>query len=807
MKSTELRRPPPKATAVAATATSSSHSTSLHSHEHEMSDSKSDSKPDSKPYTDPVCGMKAAANPEKSATHEGKTYYFCSTGCVTKFIADPIRYLVPVKKAPSAADLQALYTCPMDPEVQQIGPGSCPKCGMALEPLLASAVEDTTELDDMQRRFWFSLFLSLPLLIIAMSDMVGWNLAHDLGHQTLGWIQAALSTPVVLWFGLPFLERAVQSFKTNNLNMFSLIGIGVMAAWLFSLVSLLMPDALPAAFKMHGMPPYYFEAAAVIVTLVLLGQVLELRARSRSNTAIRSLLALTPTNALRISTTGNEQEIPLSEVKIDDLLRVKPGANIPVDGIVTEGNSTVDESLITGEAMSVSKQIGSAVIAGTMNQHGSFIMRAQKIGSDTLLAKIVELVNQAGRSRAPIQKLADRVSGWFVPAVILAAVFAFIAWTLFGTTQGMANGLVAAVSVLIIACPCALGLATPISIMVGIGRGAREGVLIKDAEGLELMEKVDVLVIDKTGTLTEGKPTVQKIIATGSYARADVLVLAASLEKMSEHPLGAAIISHLKKQGLPLLDVKDFSAITGKGIRGEIDGIPVLLGNAGLLNEAGINTQPLEEEAESLRAQGHTIMFVAIGDKLAGLISVTDPIKDTSAEAVRLLHADGVKIIMLTGDNPTTAHAVAQQLGIDEMHAEFLPTDKHQFIQQLQQQGHVVAMAGDGMNDAPALAQAQVGIAMGTGTDVAMSSARIVLVKGDLRGIAKARELSRMTMKNIRQNLFFAFAYNFIGIPIAAGVLYPWLGLLLSPMIASAAMSLSSVSVIGNALRLRSVKI
>jgi heavy metal translocating P-type ATPase len=643
--------------------------------------------------------------------------------------------------------------------------------------------------------------------VIAMSDMVGWNFMHELGHETTGWLQAALSTPVVFWFGLPFLTRAAQSFKTKHLNMFSLIGIGVMAAWLFSLASLLIPDALPAAFMMQGMPPYYFESAAVIVTLVLLGQVLELRARSRSNTAIRSLLALTPTNAIRISSQGYEQEIVLAEVQIGDLLRVKPGTHIPVDGIVNEGNSTVDESFITGEALSVSKQTGSTVIAGTMNQHGSFVMRAEKIGSDTLLAKIVELVNQASRSRAPIQKLADRVSGWFVPAVILSALCAFIAWTLLSTTLGMANGLVAAVSVLIIACPCALGLATPISIMVGIGRGAREGVLIKDAEGLELMEKVDVLVVDKTGTLTEGKPAVQQIIATASYARADVLVIAASLEKMSEHPLGSAIISHLKKQGLPLLDVKNFSAITGKGIRGEIDGLPVCLGNAGLLKEVGINTLDLEEQAESLRAQGHTIVFVAIDNKLAGLISVTDPIKTTSAEAVNLLHADGVKIIMLTGDNSTTAHAVAKQLGITDVHAEFLPADKHQFIQQLQQQGHVVAMAGDGMNDAPALAQAQVGIAMGTGTDVAMGSARIVLVKGDLRGIAKARALSRMTMKNIRQNLFFAFAYNFIGVPIAAGVLYPWLGLLLSPMIASAAMSLSSVSVIANALRLRTIKI
>lgn len=794
MKSTELRRPMPKAAAASCCS-----QTEPHSHDPQTTDSK--------PYTDPVCGMKAAANPEKSATYQGQTYYFCSNGCVAKFNSDPMRYLAPVKQAPRAADLQAIYTCPMDPEVRQTGPGSCPKCGMALEPLEASREEDTSELDDMQRRFWLSLILSVPLLFIAMSEMAGWDITHLIEHRTAGWLQAALATPVVLWFGQPFLQRAVHSFQSGNLNMFSLIGMGVMAAWIFSLVSLFMPYALPAAFQHNGMTPYYFEAAGVIVTLVLLGQVLELRARSRSNAAIRSLLSLTPTHAIRISAEGHEQEIALADVQIGHLLRIRPGANIPVDGIVTEGNSNVDESLITGEPIASSKQTGSSVIAGTVNQHGSFVMRAEKIGSDTLLAKIIALVNQAGRSRAPIQKLADRVSGWFVPAVIVTAMLAFAVWAILGTTEGMANGLVAAVSVLIIACPCALGLATPISIMVGIGRGARDGVLIKDAEGLELMEKVDVLVVDKTGTLTEGKPAVQHIIATSGYARADVLVLAASLEKMSEHPLGTAVISHLKKQGLPLLEVQNFSAVTGKGVRGEIDGIPVLLGNASLLHQAGVETAVLQDDAESLRTQGHTIMFVAIGNKLAGLISVTDPIKISSTEAVQLLHADGVKIIMLTGDNQTTAHAVAQQLGIDEMHAEFLPADKHQFVQQLQQQGHIVAMAGDGMNDAPALAQASVGIAMGTGTDVAMNSARIVLVKGDLRGIAKARQLSRLTMKNIRQNLFFAFAYNFIGVPIAAGVLYPWLGLLLSPMIASAAMSLSSVSVIANALRLRTAKI
>jgi heavy metal translocating P-type ATPase len=589
--------------------------------------------------------------------------------------------------------------------------------------------------------------------------------------------------------------------------MFSLIGIGVMAAWLLSVVGLLFPEALPAAFKMQGMAPLYFEASAVIITLVLVGQVLELRARSRTNAAVKSLLALTPATAMQVMADGSEKEIPLEEVQIGTLLRVKPGSNVPVDGVITEGHSSIDESMLTGEPMPVQKQPGSKAVAGTINQNGSFVLRAEKIGADTLLAKIVQLVNQAGRSRAPIQKLADRVSGWFVPAVIASAVLSFVAWALFGPPPGMANGLVAAVSVLIIACPCALGLATPISIMVGIGRGAREGVLIKDAEGLELMEKIDTLVVDKTGTLTEGAPKVQSIIATAGFARADVLVLAASLEKMSEHPLAQAILAHVRAQGLSLPPVEKFSAVTGKGVRGEIDGILVLLGNTLLLEESGIATTALQQLAEDLRAQGQTVMFVAIGERLAGLISVADPIKADSAEAIRLLHADGIKIVMLTGDNATTANAVARQLGIDTVHAGVLPEDKYRHVQQLQQQGRVVAMAGDGINDAPALAAASVGIAMGTGTDIAMNSARIVLVKGDLRGIAKARKLSRLTMKNIRQNLFFAFVYNFVGVPVAAGILYPWLGLLLSPMIASAAMSLSSVSVIANALRLRNVKL
>ncbi len=762
---------------------------------------------DDKPHTDPVCGMKAAANPEKSAVHDGQTYYFCSTGCVAKFNADPMRYLSPDRKNEATGPADAIYTCPMHPEVQQVGPGSCPICGMALEPMHATMEEDTTELDDMTRRFWFSLVLSLPLLLLTMGELVGMDAASLLGHQASAWLQGLLATPIVLWFGWPFLERGAQSFRSGHLNMFSLISIGVIAAWLFSAVGLLFPGVLPEAFKMNGMAPLYFEAAAVIVTLVLVGQVLELRARSRTNAAVRSLLALAPATAIRVGADGSEKEVPLSEVHIGDLLRVKPGANVPVDGVVSDGQSTVDESMLTGEPIPAAKQAGSSVSAGTVNQQGAFMMRAERVGADTLLSQIVNLVNQAGRSRAPIQKLADQVSGWFVPAVIAIAVLAFIVWAAFGPTPGLANGLVAAVSVLIIACPCALGLATPISIMVGVGRGARDGVLVKDAEGLELMEKVDTLVVDKTGTLTEGKPQVQQIVAAEGFARADVLVLAAALEKQSEHPLAQAILGHLMSQGLPVLPVEGFTSVTGKGVRGTIDGQPVLLGNALLLKEAGIDTGALDAKADELRDQGHTVMFVSVGGRFAGLISVADSIKPESREAIRLLHAEGVKIVMLTGDNAKTARAVAVSLGIDTVHAEVLPEDKYRHVQALQQQGHVVAMAGDGVNDAPALAQANVGIAMGTGTDIAMNSARIVLVKGDLRGIARARQLSRATMRNIRQNLFFAFIYNFVGVPIAAGVLYPSLGLLLSPMIASAAMSLSSVSVIANALRLKNAEL
>ena len=763
--------------------------------------------PPEKPYTDPVCGMKAAANPEKSAVHDGQTYYFCSTGCVTKFKADPLRYLTPQAQPAVSGPIDAVYTCPMDPEVQQIGPGSCPKCGMALEPMQATMHEDTSELDDMTRRFIFSLVLSLPLLLLSMSEMLHLDTVAWLTPTANGWLQSLLATPVVLWFGAPFLHRATQSFRSGHLNMFSLIGVGVMAAWLFSLVGLIVPEILPIAFTMHGIAPLYFEAAAVIVTLVLLGQVLELRARSRTNAAVRSLLALAPNTAIRIENDGSEKEVPLEHVHKNDLLRVKPGTTIPVDGVVVEGQSNIDESMITGESMPIEKMTGNRVVAGTVNQQGSFVMRAEKIGADTLLSKIVNLVNQAGRSRAPIQKLADRVSAWFVPTVMAMAVLSFIIWTVIGPSPGMANGFVAAVSVLIIACPCALGLATPISVMVGIGRGAREGVLIKDAEALELMEKIDTLIVDKTGTLTEGKPKVQQIIACEGFARADVLVIAAALENLSEHPIATAILDHTKSQSLPILTVNDFQSVSGKGIHAVLDGQIIVAGNSAMLQASGIDTSSLNDKADELQHQGQTVMFVAVGDRLAGMISVADSIKAESREAIRLLHAEGVKIIMMTGDNLATARAVAGSLGIDSVFAGVLPEDKFKQIQSLQKQGHIVAMAGDGINDAPALAEASVGIAMGTGTDIAMQSARIVLVKGDLRGIAKARQLSRATMRNIRQNLFFAFVYNFVGVPIAAGALYPWLGLLLSPMIASAAMSLSSVSVIANALRLKSAKL
>jgi heavy metal translocating P-type ATPase len=762
-------------------------------------------------FIDPVCGMKVAANPQRMAQHAGKTYYFCSNGCVAKFKADPQRYLAagdaPATAsaiAPPAKASDAIYTCPMHPEIRQQGPGSCPICGMALEPLLATAEEDTTELDDMTQRFLISVVLSAPLLLLAMGDMVpGLELIHRIGMDTSARLQAALATPVVLWCGWPFLVRAAQSFKNMHLNMFSLIGMGVLTAYLFSLVALLFPQVLPPAFKSNGMVPLYFEAAAVIVTLVLLGQVLELRARARTGSAVKSLLALAPNTAVRVNPDGSEQEVHLDQVQVGDVLRVKPGTNIPVDGQVLEGSSNVDESMISGEPIPLEKHPGDKVVAGTVNQTGSFLLRAEKVGAQTLLAHIVQMVSQAGRSRAPIQKLADRVAAWFVPAVVAVAAAAFALWAYFGPPPAFANGLLAAVSVLIIACPCALGLATPISIVVGAGRGAREGILIRDAEALERMEKIDTLVVDKTGTLTEGRPQVQQLAAAPGFDQEDVLLYAAALEKMSEHPLALAIAGAAEKRNLRLPAVENFESVTGKGVRGRIGGKPAVLGNLRLMQDAGIDIAPLQTDAELLRQEGQTVMFVGIGGHFVGLIGVADPIKDSAADAIAQLRRSGLRIVMLSGDNATTAHAVARRLGIDEVLAEVLPEEKFRHIEAMQLQGRIVAMAGDGINDAPALAQADVGIAMGTGADIAINSARIVLVRSDLRGIIKARALSRHAMRNIRQNLFFAFIYNLAGVPIAAGILYPWFGIVMNPMIASAAMSLSSVSVIANALRLR----
>jgi heavy metal translocating P-type ATPase len=757
---------------------------------------------------DPVCGMTVAPDPDKMIEHGGVRYFFCCQGCMTRFRADPARYLGAAKtpgKPVAAPEVPGVvYTCPMHPQIRRNGPGSCPICGMALEPLDATAAHDDGELRDMTRRFWISVALTLPLVVLTMSEFVpGLNLPRRVGEMRAAWLQALLGIPVVLWGGWPFFVRGWRSFVTWNLNMFSLIALGTGAAFAFSVVALLFPGSLPDAFKVDGTVPLYFEAAAVIVTLVLLGQVLELRARSQTNSAIRALLELAPANAVRVRADGGDEDISLDQVRVGDRLRVKPGTKVPVDGTVVEGRSNIDESMITGEPIPAAKDKGSRVSAGTVNQTGSFVLQADKVGAETLLARIIQMVNEASRSRAPIQKLADKVSAWFVPAVIAIAVLAAIVWAVAGPPPAMANALVVAVSVLIIACPCALGLATPISIMVGVGRGARDGVLIKDAEALERMEEVDTLVVDKTGTLTEGRPRLQQVIAAPGFTENDVLQFAASLEKMSEHPLAAAILDHAKERGVALRPVANFTSVTGKGVRGDIDGKALLLGNARLMADAGVAIDLLEGQAKTLREQGQTVMLVGVNGQPAGALGVADPIKESTAAAIAQLHNAGIRVVLLTGDNAITAAAVAKKLGIDEFEAEVLPEDKYRKVKALQEQGRVVAMAGDGVNDAPALAQADVGIAMGTGTDVAMQSARIVLVKGDLRGIAKARALSRQTMRNIRQNLFFAFVYNFLGVPIAAGVLYPVFGVLLSPMIASAAMSLSSVSVIGNALRLR----
>ncbi len=821
---------------------------------------------------DPVCGM--AVDPATAAVkfdYEGETYYFCHPICLRKFSADPQSYL---NRAPQPAAMgrpvvqlggksgsqrvmataqpqtETLivreddeYTCPMDPDVVQTGPGACPKCGMALEPMTPAfpatkteyvcpmhpqivrdepgscpicgmaleprvvtlEEEENPELKDMKRRFWVSVALTLPVLFLAMSEMIpGQPIQHALSPRLLTFIQFALATPVVLWGGWPFFERGWASIVNRSPNMFTLIAIGTGAAWLYSVIATFLPDIFPVSFRGHGGEvAVYFEAAAVITTLVLLGQVLELRARSRTSSAIKMLLGLAPKTARIIHPNGVEKDIPLDQVHPGDLLRVRPGEKVPVDGVVIEGRSSVDESMVTGEPIPVEKTEGDKVTGGTINVAGSFVMRAERVGSETLLAQIVRMVGEAQRSRAPIQRLADAVSAWFVPAVVIIAAITFLIWAFVGPEPRMAYALVNAVAVLIIACPCALGLATPMSVMVGTGRGATAGVLIKNAEALETLEKVNTLVVDKTGTLTEGKPKLTMFANTGVMDDGTALRLAASLERSSEHPLAAAFVTAANERGLKLAPVSEFRSVTGKGVIGRVDGSAVALGNQSLLAELGVDLGAGAEKAAEWRERGATVIFLAVDKRLAYLFGVEDPIKESSREAVRELHEEGLRIVMLTGDNRVTAEAVARRLGIDEVIAEVLPEHKSEFVARLQSEGRVVAMAGDGVNDAPALARAHVGIAMGAGTDVAMESAGVTLVQGDLRGIVRAIKLSRATMRNIRQNLFFAFIYNALGVPIAAGALYPFIGLLLNPMIASAAMTFSSVSVITNALRLR----
>ena len=755
---------------------------------------------------DPVCGMKVDSH--KTAhrhSYAGRAYFFCSAGCRGKFAADPDRYLTSAKPTAEPASKGVIYTCPMHPEIRQVGPGSCPICGMALEPVdPAHEPGANPELRDMTRRFWIGGALAAPVVAVEMgAHLPGLNLHHYIAPQISLWLQFLLATPVVLWAGWPFFERGWASVRNRSLNMFSLIALGTGAAYLYSLAATFAPALFPASLQDGGVVPVYYEAAAVITVLVLLGQVLELRAREKTGSAIRALLNLAPKTARRIRDDGHDEEVPLEEIHVGDRLRVRPGESIPVDGVVIEGRSTVDESMVTGESMPVEKAADAKIIGGTINGTGSLVMRAEKVGADTMLARIVEMVAQAQRSRAPIQRLADTVSAWFVPAVILVAVAAFVAWMLWGPPPVFAYALVAAVSVVIIACPCALGLATPMSIMVGVGKGATAGVLIKDAEALERLEKIDTLVADKTGTLTEGKPRVVAVEPAGGFDEATVLALGASLERASEHPLAAAIVASAKGRGLDLKGATGFASVTGKGVTGTIDGRAVAVGNAGLFKDLGVASADLESRADALRRDGATAMFVAVDGRPAGIIAVADPVKATTPAALASLRADGVRIVMLTGDNRTTAQAVAAKLGITDVEAEVLPEQKGAIVQRLRGQGRVVAMAGDGVNDAPALAAADVGIAMGTGTDVAMQSAGVTLVKGDLAGIARARALSRATMRNIRQNLVLAFVYNALGIPLAAGVLYPAFGLLLSPIVAAAAMSFSSVSVIANALRLR----
>ena len=803
---------------------------------------------------DPVCGM-STDNRDQFIPHRhgDETYYFCSEHCLEKFTANPGAYNKEQKDdnpedvrnhAPKKGNI---YTCPMHPEVKEDGPGSCPKCGMALEPLTPVAVkveytcpmhpeivqdepgscpkcgmaleprdiapdaeEKNAEYEDMRRRFIVGAILTIPLVVIAMRDMLpgGYLLEQLAGDRTLGWLELILSTPVVLWAGWPFYVRAVQSVFNRSLNMFTLIGLGVSVAYVYSLVGVLFPEIFPASMRgPDGSVGVYFEASAVIVTLILLGQVMELRARSQTGAAIKALLGLAPKIARKISPTGVEEDIPLEHVQVGDLLRIRPGEKIPVDGIVVEGSSSVDESMISGEPLPVRKQAGDPLIGATINTTGTLVMRAEKVGSDTLLAQIVKMVAEAQRSRAPIQKLADLVAGYFVPVVIAISVLAFVLWFFFGPEPRLAYALIAAVSVLIIACPCALGLATPMSIMVATGKGATSGVLFKNAEAIETMRKIDTLVVDKTGTLTLGKPTLTGLVSAQGFEKQDLLQLAASLETASEHPLAAAIVAGAGEQGVEPVEVLDFDSVTGKGVRGRVNGQKVLLGNLRLMEDFSVAVDTLAKKAEEMRKQGQTVMFVASDNRLAGLVAVSDPIKESTPEAIRKLHEEGMRVVMLTGDNRATAEAVAAKLEIDDVVAEVLPNEKALAVKRFQDAGSRVAMAGDGINDAPALALADVGIAMGTGTDVAMESAGVTLVKGDLTGIVRARKLSRATMANIRENLFFAFIYNGLGVPIAAGALYPAFGITLSPIIAAAAMSMSSLSVVANALRLRSVSI
>ncbi|MEW6449096.1 MAG: heavy metal translocating P-type ATPase [Pseudomonadota bacterium] len=758
---------------------------------------------------DPVCGMDVDPHTAKHrASHAGHPYYFCSNGCREKFVANPDKYLAASSKPAVSADANAIYTCPMHPEIRQIGPGSCPICGMALEPVVASAdAGPNHELIDMTRRFWIGLALTVPVFALEMGAHVT-GLGHLIGRGTSNWIQLALATPVVLWAGWPFFVRGYASVVSRNLNMFTLIAMGTGVAWVYSVLATVAPQVFPQAFRgTEGSVAIYFEAAAVITVLVLLGQVLELRAREATGGAIRALLDLAPKTARRIRADGTDEEIALDAVAVGDHLRVRPGEKIPVDGEVTEGRSAVDESMVTGESMPVTMERDAKVIGGTMNRSGALVIAARKVGRDTMLSQIVQLVADAQRSRAPIQRLADRISGYFVPAVIAAAVLAFAAWAIWGPEPRLSYGLVAAVAVLIIACPCALGLATPMSIMVGVGRGAGMGVLIKNAEALERMERVDTLVIDKTGTLTEGKPSVTRVIAASGFDEPGLLRLAAGVERASEHPLAEAIVREAGKRNIDIPQVEEFDSPTGKGALGTVEGRKIALGNAKFLNELGVGTGDLAAQADELRSSGATAIFIAVDGRVAGVIAIADPVKATTPEALAALRKQGLRIVMLTGDNGTTARAVAAQLGITEVEAEVLPDQKSAVVKRYKDRGRVVAMAGDGVNDAPALAAADVGIAMGTGTDVAMESAGVTLLRGDLTGIVHAKALSHATMRNIRQNLFFAFIYNAAGVPIAAGVLYPVFGILLSPVIAAAAMALSSVSVIGNALRLRVTKL